>query len=564
MARLMSRCRLLDCEQPETDVPVSAASDGFEPALTSSTALSRQVELRARAVMQIKVVTDSLELPEWLCRSVEHLQQQRRVQIFEVQQAFSFQQADSDKTRLLSKLVHRFGRWFFGRGEDPTRKRPMATYPRCELKNDPDGRVTMLVLGDISSALLDQTVDRWSFEFGRGGWLDPDIAAEDAVLSGSPVIEARIVERRSDVASRIVARSVTGTVKHSVRKTRDRMLWAAVSLPISAAESPVDAATLPSVTDSIAATTIPLMHSPASVARLGLQIVKDAATWIIAETDWIIGISASPDEFDAEHASADSLKGVSVLASPPDRFWADPFPVTLDDTTWLFVEEWLRGKPHAHLATMEIRHDGSVGPSTPVLQRPYHLSYPHVFSWMDEHYMIPETRSNHTVELYKSYDFPHDWRLEHVLLQDIAAVDATVFEDQGRWWMFVGVAPKHGVENDQLHLYSAETPLGPWRPHPMNPVVSDVRSARPAGRVFRDATGLVRPSQNCARRYGYAVAFNRIRCLTEDRYEEELISTILPTWTPGIEGTHTFNMTSNQNSMFIDGARKRFRFRRWA
>ena len=50
--------------------------------------------------------------------------------------------------------------------------------------------------------------------------------------------------------------------------------------------------------------------------------------------------------------------------------------------------------------------------------------------------------------------------------------------------MFVNVGIEGGEAHDELHLYSAPGILGPWKPHPRNPVKSDVRSARPAGRVY--------------------------------------------------------------------------------
>ena len=54
----------------------------------------------------------------------------------------------------------------------------------------------------------------------------------------------------------------------------------------------------------------------------------------------------------------------------------------------------------------------------------------------------------------------------------------------------------------------------------MNPIVSDVRRARPAGRVLSRDGELIRPSQDCSGRYGRAVAFNRIVRLTPTEFGE--------------------------------------------
>ncbi len=119
-----------------------------------------------------------------------------------------------------------------------------------------------------------------------------------------------------------------------------------------------------------------------------------------------------------------------------------------------------------------------------MLERDCHVSYPLTFTWNGSWYMIPETAQNRTVELYRAVDFPHRWEFELVLLSDIEAVDATAAEIEGSWWMFVNIGVEGASTWDELHLYSAPTPLGPWVPHARNPVKSDVRSARPAGRVF--------------------------------------------------------------------------------
>jgi hypothetical protein len=96
-------------------------------------------------------------------------------------------------------------------------------------------------------------------------------------------------------------------------------------------------------------------------------------------------------------------------------------------------------------------------------------------------------------------------------------------------------------ENDELNLYFADSPLGPWALHPRNPVVADVRRARPAGRVLRVNGRLFRPAQDCSVRYGYAVSFQRIDVLTETAYEESGAGRLEPGWLPGNVATHTFN-----------------------
>jgi hypothetical protein len=106
--------------------------------------------------------------------------------------------------------------------------------------------------------------------------------------------------------------------------------------------------------------------------------------------------------------------------------------------------------------------------------------------------------------------------------------------------MFVAIADTDS--SDELHLYYSSTPLGPWKPHKQNPVKSDVRNSRPAGRLFYWNGELCRPAQDSSQRYGYAMTINRILRLTPDEFVEQEISKILPQWRRDLRGTHTLNI----------------------
>jgi hypothetical protein len=119
--------------------------------------------------------------------------------------------------------------------------------------------------------------------------------------------------------------------------------------------------------------------------------------------------------------------------------------------------------------------------------------------------------------------------------------DCTLAEIGDRWWMFATTADKGASFWDELHLCYASSPLGPWTPHRLNPVVSDVRTARPAGALFQRGSGWYRPSQDSARGYGSATNIQRIVRLDSTDYEEVTVGKLLPAWRPGLTGTHTVN-----------------------
>lgn len=229
-----------------------------------------------------------------------------------------------------------------------------------------------------------------------------------------------------------------------------------------------------------------------------------------------------------------------LLYPPRDRFWADPFLAQHAGRTWLFVEELMFGSARAHISAMEIDAQGQAGRPLRVLERPYHLSYPFLFEWDGGWWMLPETSHNRTVELYRCISFPDQWKLEAVLLRDVRAADCTLWQEAGRWWMFANMASPAASIHDELHLYFADSPLGPWQAHPLNPVKSDARSSRPAGALFRDGEALIRPAQDCGVAYGRAIVLNRVEVLTTDDYRESVAGRIEPDEL-GAECTHTLN-----------------------
>ena len=96
----------------------------------------------------------------------------------------------------------------------------------------------------------------------------------------------------------------------------------------------------------------------------------------------------------------------------------------------------------------------------------------------------------------------------------------------------------------------------------MNPVVSDVRSARPAGRIFLRDGHLIRPAQDCSRAYGWRLVFNRIEVLSPTDYRESPISAIEPALETGNLRTHSYD--SDGAYEVLDGFRIRPRVSRFA
>ena len=78
--------------------------------------------------------------------------------------------------------------------------------------------------------------------------------------------------------------------------------------------------------------------------------------------------------------------------------------------------------------------------------------------------MMPETSKAARIEVFSARRFPSEWTSEAMLLDSVHAVDSTLVEVEGRWWLFTNMSPHAAIRNyDELYAFHAPTPFGPWR-----------------------------------------------------------------------------------------------------
>ena len=230
-----------------------------------------------------------------------------------------------------------------------------------------------------------------------------------------------------------------------------------------------------------------------------------------------------------------------VVQDDGQRYYADPFLLQRDGRTFLFVEEYVYAERKGRIAMAEVIGDRLASTPVPVLDRPYHLSYPHVFEAGGEILMMPETGENGTVELYRAAEFPLKWELVTVLLKDGVYSDATPLFHQGRWWLFVTVDAMGNATQDELSIFHSDAITGPWMPHAANPVKSDSRASRSGGRIIKYGDRLFRPAQDCDRHYGAGLVWFEITELTPTRFSEREILSWNARKDLGAIGLHSFD-----------------------
>ena len=441
-----------------------------------------------------------------------------------------------------------------------TRVQPRATLAECD------------VIVDLGSRDPDAFAD-----LSRCGvWTLTHADADGASRSGAPLFWAmhrrdlystRIEAHLPDGDRRVLYTSYGRPNRTSLHRSRNQAYWKAqgaiaralatvyergpsyVCSRPRAEPSPARADPAPPSTTTIA------RH----VAAVALGVIGRRLRKLAYNEEWIVAARV-PHAGSLVDGSSSALDGFHAVAASRGEHFADPFVFQHDGDTFLFFERFDERARRASIAyaRLDPAANAITRPAS-ALSREYHVSYPFVFRHGGDIFMIPESLERQAVELYRAVEFPARWVFERRLLDNVCAVDATLLEHGSRLWLFAGVAEPGASVNDELHLYSTAALDGPWVPHPENPIVSDVRRARPAGAIFRHRGRLIRPAQDCSRGYGTAVVLNRIDVLTTEEYAESPIGRIEPNWAPGLVGTHTYNSTGAIE--VLDGRRFELRVR---
>jgi hypothetical protein len=272
----------------------------------------------------------------------------------------------------------------------------------------------------------------------------------------------------------------------------------------------------------------------ARARRLAARLLAPVRRGGRAKRHWNIALRRDDLPPDVRHFD---LGAYMPLPVDPATFYADPFVVEREGRAWLFAEAFPYAAGKGVIVCADVGEGATHCDFRTVLERPWHLSYPFVFEWENETYLAPEGSTHGGVEIYRATAFPWEWTLAHHLLPDWPLVDATLFEHEGRLWLFAGTGW------DELFAWHAPGLEGPWTPHRLNPIKSDCRSARPGGRPLRLGGRLLRPAQRCEQAYGEALAWLEIRTLTPDSFEEVEVAS----WRadgPGLSGPHGADLCS--------------------
>ena len=373
-------------------------------------------------------------------------------------------------------------------------------------------------------------------ELARWGCWKPvlpgDPPAFESVERGHGVVEVR-VERVGGPCRIVVARTTALVDGASYDRTLRRVISLAVALPADAvrryraAVSEDAPAPLPMHPTRVTRARAALLATRCAVRRIGGAVARR-----LVHERWRLGVLHTTPAAIVAGAPAT----ISWLDLPRGRFWADPFPLVSNGRVEVLCEGYDYRRDRGYLARVALEGHRVAGPPNDLARFEHHLSYPYVVEDGDVRYVMPEQSQARRVALYTVAD--DGIREARVLLDGIAAVDPTLIRHDERWWLFVTDAAVD--DNGALLLFHASALDGPWMSHPLNPIVRDVRCARPAGTPFAIGGTLYRPAQDCSTGYGARIALARVDVLTTRAYRETVVAHVAPpTRGRGRHGLHT-------------------------
>lgn len=220
-------------------------------------------------------------------------------------------------------------------------------------------------------------------------------------------------------------------------------------------------------------------------------------------------------------------------------YYADPFVFEDGNDTYLFVESMNRYRGIATISVSQYQN-GRFGKFIEIIKEPFHMSYPNVFKYGENYYMIPETSGSGQVRLYVATKFPYHWELCKVLLENgNAYTDNTIefIDDNVFIYAFYESKGERFIELYQLDLIKHEL----IRKNPGQIITNE----RPAGNIICISGKKYRPLQDCDLYYGKAIKIYSHNQDQDEKLIEYINEDCYDVKAKILTGTHTLNRSKH-------------------
>jgi len=367
----------------------------------------------------------------------------------------------------------------------------------------------------------------WSFLYGNEQLCSSGPAGFMEIYSNIPVSTV-ILQRLTEVTGKgiILRKAVTNTLLHSFQANLDVLLWVSASLPYFLAnEISLQGFHFPPPV-GISGTDCK-MPGNVKVILFLLKLLRNRMNFywhdLFRAEKWNIGIiNHSIQELALNRYEIKPENILWMRERGSHHYYADPSGFMEENKVHILMEDYSLRENKAHISEA-VFDPARKSFSIPLIsiETKEHLSYPFIFTHGENIYCLPSSfRYNH-IGLYKRNYSEGAFMADRVLIDKIDAIDPTLISFNDRWWLFFTLRQ---YSNTHLYVYSSDELYGGYKPHPKNPVKIDIRSSRPAGLPFIHQGQLFRPAKDCSGTYGRRIAINKVTALSEQDYQEEVVS----------------------------------------
>lgn len=245
----------------------------------------------------------------------------------------------------------------------------------------------------------------------------------------------------------------------------------------------------------------------------------------------------------------DSNSGEFTVIKNNFRYWAaDPFVFEYEGETYIFAELYDYIKRRGVLGYSKFEKN-KFSRWKPIIEESYHLSYPHIFEYKGDIYILPESSESNKLYLYKCKRFPDEWEKVKVLSKDLKCVDTTIFNKGEKLYLFTqcledNIGDYYLVSDENFNIL-----------YKIKLKENDPETYRSGGKVFTKNKNYIRVCQDCKKYYGHSLIFYEFKIDENNSYKDKIIKKLT---TDDIkidkklllDGIHTYN--SSQNIEVID------------
>ena len=188
------------------------------------------------------------------------------------------------------------------------------------------------------------------------------------------------------------------------------------------------------------------------------------------------------------------------------RTWAaDPFLFDYNENVYVFAELYDYITRRGSIGYTKHIKDNKWSKWKIAINEPFHMSYPYIFQYENEIYMLPETSASHELRLYRATQFPDKWECARIIAENVMWVDTTFFLDGNKMYAITTDVSDESNHKDYLLQFDNEFNIVDKK------MIDEKHTelSRSGGKFFYSNHVWHRVSQDCTFHYGAGLIFSK-------------------------------------------------------